>query len=92
MSAVRGNCPRTKATDSRSLPRPQSLVIFASGYKQDFSNWLAADYPRPWDATMRDIIKPEVPDVAFVGFVRPGVGESATFLCSCHRLAPLTES
>ncbi|KAG0660848.1 hypothetical protein C6P46_004403 [Rhodotorula mucilaginosa] len=50
------------------------LVIFASGYKQDFSNWLAADYPRPWDATMRDIIKPDVPDVAFIGFVRPGVG------------------
>ncbi|GAA6016284.1 hypothetical protein JCM8202_005550 [Rhodotorula sphaerocarpa] len=50
------------------------LVVFASGYRQDFSDWLAPDYPRPWEASMRDIIKPDVPDVAFLGFVRPGVG------------------
>lgn len=53
---------------------PGSLVIFASGYKQEFSSWLSNEYPRPWDADVRDIVSSGTPDVAFLGFVRPGVG------------------
>ncbi|GAA5822870.1 hypothetical protein JCM11251_004407 [Rhodosporidiobolus azoricus] len=50
------------------------LVLLATGYTQEFSSFLAPTYPRPWDATIRDIISPSSPDVAFLGFVRPGVG------------------
>ncbi|GAA6005027.1 flavin-containing monooxygenase [Rhodotorula paludigena] len=51
-----------------------NLVIFASGYKQEFSSWLSPEYPRPWDTDMRDVLSSSAPDVAFIGFVRPGVG------------------
>ncbi|BGP37774.1 hypothetical protein JCM10449v2_001696 [Rhodotorula kratochvilovae] len=51
-----------------------NLVIFASGYKQEFSSWLSPEYPRPWDADVRDVVSSSAPDVAFIGFVRPGVG------------------
>jgi dimethylaniline monooxygenase (N-oxide forming) len=51
-----------------------SLVLFASGYKQEFSSWLSPSYPRPWDTNIRDILSSSTPDVAFIGFVRPGVG------------------
>ncbi|KPV75634.1 uncharacterized protein RHOBADRAFT_52680 [Rhodotorula graminis WP1] len=51
-----------------------NLVLFASGYKQEFSSWLSDEYPRPWDADVRDIVSSDAPDVAFLGFVRPGVG------------------
>lgn len=51
-----------------------SLVIFASGYKQEFSSWLSPEYPRPWDTDVRDVLSSSAPDVAFIGFVRPGVG------------------
>ena len=57
---------------SRSPSR--SLVLFASGYKQEFSSWLSDEYPRPWDADVRDVVSSDAPDVAFLGFVRPGVG------------------
>ncbi|GAA5958149.1 hypothetical protein JCM3765_002830 [Sporobolomyces pararoseus] len=49
-------------------------VIFASGYRQEFSDWLSPSYPRPWDCSVRDIVSPSDPTVAFLGFVRPGVG------------------
>ncbi|GAA5910241.1 uncharacterized protein JCM6883_001123 [Sporobolomyces salmoneus] len=50
------------------------LVIYASGYRQEFSSWLSPSYPRPWDCSVRDIVSPSDPTVAFLGFVRPGVG------------------
>ncbi|GAA5919765.1 hypothetical protein JCM1841_005844 [Sporobolomyces salmonicolor] len=50
------------------------FVVFASGYTQSFSDWLSPEYPRPWDANIRDIVSSTTPDVAFIGFVRPGVG------------------
>ncbi|BGP22714.1 hypothetical protein JCM10295v2_001605 [Rhodotorula toruloides] len=50
------------------------LVLFASGYKHEFSEWLSPEYPRAWDADVRDIVWSSTPDVAFIGFVRPGVG------------------
>ncbi|GAA5848275.1 hypothetical protein JCM8547_004466 [Rhodosporidiobolus lusitaniae] len=51
-----------------------NLVLFASGYRQEFSFFLSPSYPRPWDANVRDIVSSSQPDVAFLGFVRPGVG------------------
>ncbi|GAA5885224.1 hypothetical protein JCM6882_009526 [Rhodosporidiobolus microsporus] len=50
------------------------LVLLATGYTQEFSSFLSPSYPRPWDASIRDIVAPSSPDVAFLGFVRPGVG------------------
>jgi dimethylaniline monooxygenase (N-oxide forming) len=44
-----------------------------SRYKQVFS-WLDPSYPTASEATIRNIIAPSHPDVAFIGFVRPGVG------------------
>lgn len=60
--------------DPRLIPSSHSLVLFASGYKHEFSKWLSPEYPRAWDADVRDIVCSSTPDVAFIGFVRPGVG------------------
>jgi dimethylaniline monooxygenase (N-oxide forming) len=50
-----------------------SLIIYATGYRQDFS-WLGPGVPRADEANVRNIIKAGHPDVGFIGFVRPGVG------------------
>lgn len=43
----------------------------ATGYKHDFP-FLDASYPRAADASIRDILAPDEPTVAFIGFTRPG--------------------
>ncbi|KAF2654931.1 FAD/NAD(P)-binding domain-containing protein [Lophiostoma macrostomum CBS 122681] len=48
-------------------------VVYCTGYKQVFS-WLDSSYPTASDATIRNIVSPSQPDIAFIGFVRPGVG------------------
>ena len=48
-------------------------VCFCTGYKQDFS-WLHSSYPTSSTTDVRNIIRHDRPDVAFIGFVRPGVG------------------
>ncbi|GAA6013204.1 hypothetical protein JCM11491_005214 [Sporobolomyces phaffii] len=58
--------------ESRSIEPDH--VIFATGYRQEFDSWLAPSYPRPWDCTVRDVVAPSDPTVAYLGFVRPGVG------------------
>ncbi|CED83928.1 dimethylaniline monooxygenase [Phaffia rhodozyma] len=50
------------------------LVLMATGYTQEFDGWLGHEYPRPWEANSRDIIREGSEDVSFIGFVRPGVG------------------
>ncbi|GAA5830190.1 hypothetical protein JCM3766R1_002818 [Sporobolomyces carnicolor] len=50
------------------------LVIFATGYRQEFASWLAPSYPRPSECSVRDIVSPSDPTVAYLGYVRPGVG------------------
>ncbi|GAA6004683.1 hypothetical protein JCM10207_000980 [Rhodosporidiobolus poonsookiae] len=70
----RGGSWKRVAERMRSRRVEPDLVIFASGYKQEFSSWLGPEYPRPWDADVRDIVSSASPDVAFLGFVRPGVG------------------
>ncbi|KIR28167.1 dimethylaniline monooxygenase [Cryptococcus deuterogattii 99/473] len=50
------------------------LVVLCTGYRQDWS-WLGEGYPRgPEDCEIRGITSAKDPSVAFIGFVRPGVG------------------
>ncbi|KAJ5905160.1 Monooxygenase [Penicillium subrubescens] len=48
-------------------------VVYCSGYKQTFP-YLDSTYPTASDAQIRNIIHPSHHDIAFIGFVRPGVG------------------
>jgi dimethylaniline monooxygenase (N-oxide forming) len=50
-----------------------NCVVYCTGYRQVFS-WLDPSYPTASDTTVRNIIAPSNPDIAFIGFVRPGVG------------------
>lgn len=70
----------------RGVNKNARLTFLAPSCVQ-FDTWLGREYPRPWDATLRDVVKPGEEDVAFLGFVRPGVGES---VCSnASSLPPL---
>ena len=50
-----------------------TCVVFCTGYKQVFS-LLDPFYPTAEEANVRNIITSGHPDIAFIGFVRPGVG------------------
>ncbi|KAH3919159.1 hypothetical protein HBI56_100610 [Parastagonospora nodorum] len=68
--------PRPDRKDWRRLKdaeiRPD-CVVYCTGYKQSFS-WLDPSYPTASDASIRNIVAPEETSIAFIGFVRPGVG------------------
>ncbi len=49
------------------------MVIFCTGYTPSFA-FLSPGYPLASEANLRNIIRSDMPDVAFIGFVRPGVG------------------
>lgn len=49
------------------------VVVYATGYTQQF-DFLSKEYPVPATVPCRDVFDPEDPTVAFIGFVRPGVG------------------
>lgn len=53
--------------------RPDT-VVYATGYTQEFS-FLGEDYPTPSVADIRNVCRSGDEDIAFIGFVRPGVGE-----------------
>lgn len=57
--------------------RPDT-VIYATGYTQDFSI-LDESYPTPSEADVRNVVRTGDEDMAFIGFVRPGVGEFCSF-------------
>lgn len=57
----------------RSRVIKPDVVVFATGYTQEFS-FLSKDYPVPATVRCRDVFDPSDPTVAFIGFVRPGVG------------------
>lgn len=59
--------------------RPDT-VIYATGYTQNF-DFLDKDYPTPSDADIRNVCRTGDEDVAFIGFVRPGVGELFENVC-----------
>ncbi|KAJ9642534.1 hypothetical protein H2199_004915 [Coniosporium tulheliwenetii] len=50
-----------------------NCVVYCTGYKQVFP-WLHSSYPTAAETNIRNIIHSSHPDVAFIGFVRPGVG------------------
>lgn len=61
---------------SRRDVRPDT-VIFATGYEQEFSLFdPEGGYPTPGEADVRNIVRTGDESVAFIGFVRPGVGKS----------------
>ncbi|SOV01869.1 related to flavin-containing monooxygenase [Ustilago sp. UG-2017a] len=49
------------------------VVVYATGYTQQF-DCLSKEYPVRATGRCRDVFDPEDPTVAFIGFVRPGVG------------------
>ncbi|KAF2493291.1 dimethylaniline monooxygenase [Lophium mytilinum] len=48
-------------------------VVYCTGYKQDFA-WLDPSYPTASSANIRNIVNASHPSIAYIGFVRPGVG------------------
>ncbi len=81
LSSGRAVFPVSKRKDAIRMMgrdiRPDT-VIFATGYRQEF-NFLDPDagYPTAADADMRNIVKTGDESIAFIGFVRPGVGKSS---------------
>jgi hypothetical protein len=51
------------------------LLIFATGYKQEFS-FSDSNYPTPAQADIRSIWKSGDESVGFIGFVRPSFGNA----------------
>jgi len=66
---------RKEAQDMKDRVVVPEVVIFATGYTQDFS-WLdsGGGYPNPADADIRGVCRSGDESVAFVGFQRPGIG------------------
>ena len=55
--------------------RPE-VLIYATGYRQEFGFLdKESKYPTPEEADIRSITREGDEDIAFIGFVRPGVGE-----------------
>ncbi|KAH8102934.1 FAD/NAD(P)-binding domain-containing protein [Cristinia sonorae] len=70
--------PMSKRKDAIRMARRDvrpDTVIFATGYKQDFGLFdPQGGYPTPGEADVRNIVRTGDESVAFIGFVRPGVG------------------
>jgi dimethylaniline monooxygenase (N-oxide forming) len=70
--------PISKRKDSLRMAnanvRPDT-VIYATGYKQNFSFFNVDDhYATPSEADLRNVAKTGDETIGFIGFVRPGVG------------------
>lgn len=64
---------RAKETGWKEECRPD-LVVLCTGYRQDFS-WLGEGYPRgPDECDIRGVCSSTDKSIAFIGFLRPGVG------------------
>lgn len=48
-------------------------VVYCTGYQQTFS-YLNPTLPTSNDTKIRNIVSPTTPEIAYIGFVRPGVG------------------
>ena len=67
---------RSKEVGWKEEVRPD-LVVLCTGYRQDWS-WLGEGYPRgPDECDMRGVSSSSDKSIAFIGFLRPGVGESS---------------
>lgn len=51
------------------------MVVFATGYRTDWS-WVGPEYRPGAEARVRDICESSDVSAGWIGFVRPGVGES----------------
>jgi dimethylaniline monooxygenase (N-oxide forming) len=72
---------RSKETAWKESCRPD-LVVLCTGYRQEFG-WLGEGYPRgPDECNVRGVCSDKDLSVAFIGFLRPGVGEYRSTLCS----------
>ena len=80
LSSGRAVFPMSKRKDALRMAgrdvRPDT-VVYATGYTQKFDFFdKNGDYGTPSEADIRNIAKSGDETVAFIGFVRPGVGES----------------
>ena len=80
--------PISKRKDAIRISKREikpDTVIYATGYKQDFSIFEPRDnYGNPTEADIRNISKAGDETVGFIGFVRPGVGKlHASCLVRC---------
>ncbi|BFZ61604.1 hypothetical protein YB2330_002676 [Saitoella coloradoensis] len=57
----------------RNIAVKPDVVVFCTGYTQNLT-WLHPSYPLPSRASCRNILHPSHPTLAYIGFVRPGVG------------------
>ncbi|KAJ7261292.1 FAD/NAD(P)-binding domain-containing protein [Mycena haematopus] len=78
LSNGRAVFPSSKRKDAIRMQKRDvrpDLVIYATGYQQEFS-FLDKDggYPTPGDADVRNVVRTGDESIAFIGFVRPGVG------------------
>jgi dimethylaniline monooxygenase (N-oxide forming) len=54
------------------------LVVLCTGYRQDWS-WLGEGYPKgPDECDIRGVASSKDKSIAFIGFLRPGVGMSSS--------------
>lgn len=66
---------RKDAVRMRNRDIRPDTVIFATGYTQDFSLFDPdGKYPTASDADIRDVVRSGDETVAFIGFLRPGIG------------------
>ena len=66
---------RSKEVGWKEEVRPD-LVVLCTGYRQDWG-WLGEGYPRgPDECDIRGVSSSTDKSIAFIGFLRPGVGES----------------
>ena len=76
--------PASKRKDAIRIAKHDvkpDTVIFATGYKQDFSFFEPGDdYGSRTEADIRNVTKSGDETVGFIGFLRPGVGRSLNFV------------
>ena len=65
---------RPEAEKMRKMTIKPDIVIYATGYTQEFP-FLGKDYPLSEDADVRRIWKSGDKSVGFIGFVRPSLGK-----------------
>lgn len=74
---------RSKEVGWKEEVRPD-LVVLCTGYRQDWS-WLGEGYPRgPDECDIRGVSSSTDKSIAFIGFLRPGVGESTPSPSTSH--------
>lgn len=71
----------------REMPFQPSVVIYATGYRPSLSFLHQGDYPTLDEAVHRGIYRDISEGFAYIGFVRPSIGEDDP---ESRQLAPLT--